>query len=145
MRALSKRDTELRRLAFLGALVLVVCVVAVLASPLASADVVAVDRSNAHLAVWKISGGGRAGTAFAISDRHFVTCAHVLKDFFDRGVENVFLSQEGSQKRLRVNHSYAAITLTHDLAVFTTQYAPLPCPDKPLAPRLRNSHRGRHS
>ena len=83
-------------------------------------DAAVADRSNAHLAVWKISGGGRAGTAFAVSDKHFVTCAHVLKSFVDRGIEDMFLSQESNQSPLRMNHSHAAIAPAYDLAVFTT-------------------------
>ena len=121
--------------AILCALVLATTPISIASSALA---VTTVDRNNAHLAIWKISGGGRAGTAFAVSDRHFVTCAHVLKGFVDRGIDDVFISQEGSDRVLRVNHAFAALTLTHDLAVFTTgeevshafQIAPTFSPDR---------------
>ena len=87
--------------------------------------VTAVNRGNAHLAVWKIFNDdhttGRSGTAYAIGDRYFLTNAHVLKMFFNQGSTDLFLSQKGSDRVLRVNHDYSVLTVAYDLALFTTQ------------------------
>ena len=85
---------------------------------------VEVDARSAHRAVWRVYGAGRAGgTAFAIGDHHFLTCAHVIKSLSDHGAKEVFIDQHGSEKsrRLRVNYSHVALTLGHDIALFTTK------------------------
>ena len=84
---------------------------------------VEVDARSAHRAVWKVYGAGKTGTAFAIGDRHFVTCAHVIKDFADHGATEVFLNRHGSKesRRLRVNYGHVALTLVQDIALFTTK------------------------
>ena len=40
-----------------------------------------------------VYGAGKTGTAFAIGDHHFVTCAHVIKDFSDHGAAEVFINR----------------------------------------------------
>ena len=97
--------------------------VALLTLSPALAEAVEVDSRSAHRAVWKVYGAGKTGTAFAIGDRHFVTCAHVIKDFADHGAKEVFINQHGSKesRTLRVNYSHVALTLGHDIALFTTK------------------------
>ena len=97
--------------------------VALLTLSPALAEAVEVDSRSAHRAVWKVYGAGKTGTAFAIGDRHFVTCAHVIKDFADHGAKEVFINQHGSKesRTLRVHYSHVALTLGHDIALFTTK------------------------
>ena len=88
------------------------------------AEAVEVDAQSAHRAVWRVYGAGKAGgTAFAITDRHFLTCAHVIKGFADHGAKDVFLDRHGSNDRrsLRVNWGHVALTLVQDIALFTTK------------------------
>ena len=83
-----------------------------------------VDARSAHRAVWRVHGAGRAGgTAFAIGERHFLTCAHVIKYYSGHGATEVFLDRHGSKdtRRLRVNWSHVAMTLVQDIALFTTK------------------------
>ena len=89
----------------------------------ALAATVEVDGRSAHRAVWKVYGGGKSGTAFAVGERHFVTCAHVIKDFADHGAKEVFINRHGSEdrRRLRVNYGHVAVTLAQDIALFTTK------------------------
>ena len=84
---------------------------------------VEVDARSAHRAVWKVYGAGKSGTAFAIGERHFLTCAHVIKGFADHGAKEVFINQHGSTdgRKLRVNYGHAALTLVQDIALFTTK------------------------
>ena len=84
---------------------------------------VEVDARSAHRAVWKVYGAGKSGTAFAIGDHHFLTCAHVIKGFADHGAKEVFINQHGSTdgRKLRVNYGHAALTLVQDIALFTTK------------------------
>ena len=97
--------------------------IALLAPGPALAATVEVDARSAHRAVWKVYGAGRTGTAFAIGDHHFVTCAHVIKDFSDHGAKEVFINQHGSKdsRTLRVNYGHVALTLAQDIALFTTK------------------------
>ena len=73
---------------------------------------VEVDAQSAHRAVWKVCGAGKVGTAFAIGDHHFVTCAHVIKDFADHGAKEIFINQHGSKssRTLRVNYGHVALS-----------------------------------
>ena len=83
-----------------------------------------VDARSAHRAVWRVYGAGRAGgTAYAIGDHYFLTCAHVIKSLSDHGAKEVFIDQHGSEKsrRLRVNYSHVALALGQDIALFTTK------------------------
>ena len=82
-----------------------------------------VDGRSAHRAVWKVYGAGKVGTAFAIGERHFVTAAHVIKDFADHEATEVFVNRHGSNdsRRLRVNYGHVAVTLAQDIALFTTK------------------------
>ena len=97
--------------------------IALLAPNAALAEAVQVDARSAHRAVWKVYGAGKSGTAFAIGDHHFLTCAHVIKDFSDHGATEVFINQHGSKesRTLRVNYGHVALTLVHDIALFTTK------------------------
>ena len=87
----------------------------------AFATAVEVDARSAVRAVWKVYGAGESGTAFAIGDRHFLTCAHVIKGFADHGAKQVFLDQQGRRdsRTLRVNYAHTALTLVQDIALFT--------------------------
>ena len=89
----------------------------------ARAAPVEVDARSAHRAVWKVYGGGKSGTAFAIGERHFLTCAHVIKDFSDHGASRVFINRRGSndRRRLKVNYGHVALTLVQDIALFSTE------------------------
>ena len=89
----------------------------------ALAGAVEVDARAAHRAVWKVYGAGKSGTVFAIGDHHFLTCAHVIKDFADHGAKEVSINQHGSTdgRKLRVNYGHAALTLVQDIALFTTK------------------------
>ena len=101
-----------------------VCVAIALLGPgPALGAAVEVDARSAHRAVWKVYGAGKMGTAFAIGDHHFVTCAHVIKDFSDHGAAEVFINRYGSKdnRTLRVNYGHVALTLVQDIAVFTTK------------------------
>ena len=82
-----------------------------------------VDAQSAHRAVWKVYGGGKSGTAFAIGEHHFLTCAHVIKDFADHEATEVFVNRHGSEdsRRLRVNYGHVAVALAQDIALFTTK------------------------
>ena len=85
---------------------------------------VEVDARAAHRAVWRVYGAGRAGgTAFAIGERHFLTCAHVIKYLSDHGATEVVIDRHGSndRRRLEVNYGHAALTLVQDIALFTTK------------------------
>ena len=97
--------------------------VALLTLSPALAEAVEVDARSAHRAVWKVYGAGKSGTAFAIGDHHFLTCAHVIKGFADHGAKEVFINQHGSTdgRKLRVNYGHAALTLVQDIALFTTK------------------------
>ena len=97
--------------------------VALLVPSSAFAGAVEVDARSAHRAVWKVYGAGKSGTAFAIGDHHFLTCAHVIKGFADHGATEVFINQHGSKDRrtLRINYGHVALTLVHDIALFTTK------------------------
>ena len=97
--------------------------VALLTLSPALAEAVEVDARAAHRAVWKVYGAGKSGTAFAIGDHHFLTCAHVIKGFADHGAKEVFINQHGSTdgRKLRVNYGHAALTLVQDIALFTTK------------------------
>ena len=100
------------------------CVAIVLLGPgRALGAPVEVDAHSAHEAVWKVYGAGKSGTAFAIGDHHFLTCAHVIKDFSDHGAKEVFINQHGSEdsRTLRVNYGHVALTLVQDIALFTTK------------------------
>ena len=100
------------------------CVAIVLLGPgRALGAPVEVDAHSAHEAVWKVYGAGKSGTAFAIGDHHFLTCAHVIKDFSDHGAKEVFINQHGSKdsRTLRVNYGHVALTLVQDIALFTTK------------------------
>ena len=88
------------------------------------AEAVEVDAQSAHRAVWRVYGAGKAGgTAFAITDRHFLTCAHVIKYLSGHGAKEVVLDRHGSNDRrsLRVNWGHVALTLVQDIALFTTR------------------------
>ena len=89
----------------------------------ALAAAVEVDGRSAHRAVWKVFGGGKTGTAFAIGERHFLTCAHVIKGFSDHDAKEVFINRYGSNdnRRIRVNYGHVALTLVQDIALFTTR------------------------
>lgn len=97
--------------------------VALLALDRAFAAAAEVDARTAHRAVWKIYGAGKSGTAFAIGDRHFLTCAHVIKGFADHGAREVFINRYGDKdsRTLRVNYDHVALTLVQDIALFTTK------------------------
>ena len=97
--------------------------VALLTLSPALAEAVEVDARSAHRAVWKVYGAGKSGTAFAIGDHHFLTCAHVIKGFSDHGAKEVFINQHGSTdgRKLRVDYGHAALTLVQDIALFTTK------------------------
>ena len=73
-------------------------------------------------AVWRVANekGTNAGTAFAIGERHFLTNAHVVESFADADSKRIVLTQRGSEAALTVNYDHAALSLTYDLAVFTT-------------------------
>ena len=120
---LRNKKLKLKRFILLSLSVLIIFMAPILVShPVLAARATVVDRSNAHLAIWKISNKeGASGTAYAVGENNFITCAHVLKTFFDQGSEDISLSQEGSQRVLRVNHDYAVLTLAYDLALITTQ------------------------
>ena len=112
----------------LGTVVLwsALCVaVALLFAPNPSfAEAVEVDARSAHRAVWRFRSAGKTGgTAFAIGDRHFLTCAHIIKHYSGHGATEVFLDQHGSKdsRTLRVNWSHVALSLVHDIALFTTK------------------------
>ena len=96
--------------------------VALLTLSPALAEAVEIDARSAHRAVWKVYGAGKSGTAFAIGDHHFLTCAHVIKDFSDHDATEVFINRYGSNdnRRLRVNYDHVALTLVQDIALFTT-------------------------
>ena len=101
-----------------------VCVAIVLLGPgRALGAAVEVDARSAHEAVWKVYGAGKSGTAFAIGDHHFLTCAHVIKGFSDHGAKEVFLNRYGNKdsRTLRVNYGHVALTLVQDIALFTTK------------------------
>ena len=101
-----------------------VCVAIVLLGPgRALGAAVEVDARSAHEAVWKVYGAGTSGTAFAIGDHHFLTCAHVIKGFSDHGATEVVIDRHGSndRRRLEVNYGHAALTLVQDIALFTTK------------------------
>ena len=102
-----------------------VCLVIVLVGAgQAVAAAVEVDARSAHHAVWRVYGAGKAGgTAFAITDRHFLTCAHVIKYLSGHGAKEVVLDRHGSNDRrsLRVNWGHVALTLIQDIALFTTR------------------------
>ena len=88
------------------------------------AEAVEVDAQSAHRAVWRVYGAGKAGgTAFAITERHFLTCAHVIKYLSGHGAKEVVLDRHGSSDRrsLRVNWGHVALTLVQDIALFTTK------------------------
>ena len=87
------------------------------------AAAVEVDARTAHRAVWKVYGGGKTGTAFAIGDRHFLTCAHVIKGFADQGATEVFIDRYGSpdSRTLEVNYGHVALTLVQDIALFSNR------------------------
>lgn len=92
----------------------------------ALASTIEVDARSAHRAVWRVYGAGRAGgTAFAIGDQHFLTCAHVIKYLSGHGAKEVVLDRHGStdRRRLHVNWSHVAMTLVQDIALFTTREA----------------------
>ena len=99
--------------------------VVLLAFDRALAAAVEVDAGSAHRAVWKVYGAGKTGTAFAIGDRHFLTCAHVIKGFADREAKEVFLNRQGSNdsRTLRVNYDQVALTLVQDIALFSSREA----------------------
>lgn len=89
----------------------------------ALASTIEVDARSAHRAVWKVYGATRSGTAFAIGERHFLTCAHLIKSFADHGAKEAFLDRHGSSdsRRLHVNYGRVAMTLVQDIALFTTR------------------------
>ena len=103
-----------------------VCVVVfvLVADRAALAAATEVDVRSGHRAVWRVHGAGRTGgTAFAIGERHFLTCAHVIKYYSGHGATEVFLDRHGSKdgRTLRVNWSHVAMTLVQDIALFTTK------------------------
>ena len=83
--------------------------VVLLGADRALAAAVEVDARSAHRAVWKVYGGGKSGTAFPIGDRHFLTCAHVIKGFADHGAKNVFLMAEAP--RILLEHHLKKLKL----------------------------------
>ena len=94
-----------------------VCVAIALLGPgPALGAAVDVDARSAHRAVWKVYGAGKTGTAFAIGDHHFATCAHVIKDFSDHGAAEVFINRYGSKdsRTLRVLNGDLAWTACRD-------------------------------
>ena len=97
--------------------------VALLGADRALAAAMEVDARSVHRAVWKVYGGGKSGTAFAIGERHFLTCAHVIKGFADHEATEVFINRHGSEdsRRLRVNYGHVAVALAQDIALFTTR------------------------
>ena len=122
----NSRSMSMRTRKGLGTVVLwsALCVaVALLVPGPAVAEAVEADARSAHRAVWKVYGAGKTGTAFAIGDHHFVTCAHVIKDFSDHGAKEVFINQHASEdnRTLRVNYGHVALTLVQDIALFTTK------------------------
>ena len=78
---------------------------------------------SARLAVWKVANkkGTATGTAFAIAKRHFLTNAHVIEDFVNHDSNHIVLVQQGAAAELTVNYRYVAVSLTYDLAAFTTR------------------------
>ena len=117
----------LRTVNTLGTAVLwaAVCVAVVLLGlERALATTIEVDARSAHHAVWRVYSAGRAGgTAFAIGDHHFLTCAHVIKYLSGHGAKEVVHDRHGSNDRrsLQVNWSHVAMTLVQDIALFTTR------------------------
>ena len=97
--------------------------VALLGADRALAAAMEVDARSVHRAVWKVYGGGKSGTAFAIGERHFLTCAHVIKGFADHEATEVFINRHGSEdsRRLRVNYGHVAVAVAQDIALFTTR------------------------
>ena len=83
----------------------------------------ATAESPAHLAVWRVvdKRGTSAGTAFAIGERHFLTNAHVLQGIIDQGWKEIVLTQQGNAAELTVNYGHLALSLTYDLALFSTR------------------------
>ena len=75
--------------------------------------------------MWRVYGAGRAGgTAFAIGERHFLTCAHVIKYLSDHGATEVVhrpARQQRTDAGFEVNYGHAALTLVQDIALFTTK------------------------
>ena len=80
-------------------------------------------KSMADLAVWQIVNKKRTytGTAFAIRERHFLTNAHVIEGFVDHDSKQIVLRQQGNALELTVNYRRVALSLTYDLALFTTR------------------------
>ena len=97
--------------------------IALLGLDRALAAAVEVDAHSAHRAVWRIFSAERSGTAFAIGDHHFITCAHVIKGFADHGAKEVLIDRHGSEdsRTLQVNYDRVALALVQDIALFTTR------------------------
>ena len=102
-----------------GAFVLLLVSVLAYGPPHAAAE------SMADLAVWQIVNKKRTytGTAFAIGERHFLTNAHVIEGFVDHDSKQIVLRQQGNALELTVNYHRVALSLTYDLALFTTREA----------------------
>ena len=101
-----------------GALLLLVASV-VTTSPLPANA----TESPAHLSVWRVINKKRSysGTAFAVRERHFLTNAHVIQGFIEHDSRHIVLTQRGNTAELTVNFRHAALSLTYDLALFTTR------------------------
>ena len=80
-------------------------------------------ESTADLTVWQVVNEKRkyTGTAFAIGKRHFITSAHVIEDFIKQDSKQLVLTQRGNATELTVNYNYVAMSMTYDLAVFSTR------------------------
>ncbi len=99
--------------------------VLLLVSVLANFPAQVTAKSMADLAVWQIVNEKRTytGTAFAIRERHFLTNAHVIEGFVDHDSKQIVLRQQGNALELTVNYRHVALSLTYDLALFTTREA----------------------
>ena len=99
--------------------------VLLLVSVLANFPAQVTAKSMADLAVWQIVNKKRTytGTAFAIRERHFLTNAHVIEGFVDHDSKQIVLRQQGNALELTVNYRRVALSLTYDLALFTTREA----------------------
>ena len=99
--------------------------VLLLVSVLANFPAQVTAKSMADLAVWQIVNKKRTytGTAFAIRERHFLTNAHVIEGFVDHDSKQIILRQQGNALELTVNYRLVALSLTYDLALFTTREA----------------------
>ena len=69
------------------------------------------------------------GTASAVEDHHFVTCAHIIKNFADNGAEDVLIDQRGplmDSRTFLADYDHVAFPLFQNFALLTRQLHNLP-------------------